>query len=421
MEQVMTKGVACSTTRTKNSLPAAVYVLGFGIFAMVTSEFQVSGMLTVMAHDLNATISQAGYLVSLYAFAMALGGPLLAMALLRAPPKAALMGLFLVFMAGEALGAVADSYTALIAARLITGAASGAFFGTALAICVALVHEDQRGWATSIVLAGIMVGTVLGLPLANIIGEHIGWRASFWMTTALAAVACALSALVIPQVPKHPAIGLRGELSAFANRKLWAAFATSMLTIGATFAGFTYFIPILQEVTGFSASATAGLLLLYGCATVVGNIVVGKLADRYTIPTLATGLLLLTLFMATFASLADDKWFAALALGGIGLVGVTMNPAMVSRVMRVANSRQLVNTVHTSVITLGIMLGAFFGGLFIGAGFGLRAPLWVGSAMAIAGLLTLLPELMACRALPPPPAIPEHRRFPCQTSWEKSH
>lgn len=395
MERVINKPIACAAANNKNSLPVSVYVLGFGIFAMVTSEFQVSGMLSVMAHDLNTSISQIGYLVSLYALAMALGGPLLTVALLQTRPKAALMGLFAIFMFGEALGAIANSYEALIAARLITGAASGAFFGTALAICVSIVHERHRGWATSIVLAGIMVGTVLGLPLANLIGEHFGWRASFWMSCALAAAACACSALVVPAVPKHAAISLQSELSAFANRKLWSAFATSLLIIGATFAGFTYFIPILQEVTGFSTSATAALLLFYGCATVVGNIVVGKLADQHTIPTLATGLVLLIFFFAMFALLADSKWFSAIALGGIGLVGVTLNPAMVARVMRVANGRPLVNTVHTSVITLGIMLGAFLGGVFISAGFGLRSPLWVGVAMAIIGLVTLMPELIA--------------------------
>jgi predicted MFS family arabinose efflux permease len=403
-DAIATKRVSEGMAATPHpSLPLSVYVLGFGIFAMVTSEFQVSGMITVMAADLQATIPQIGYLVSLYAFAMALGGPLLSMALLKAPPKAALMSLFSIFIAGEVLGAVAGSFGALVAARLITGAASGAFFGTALGICVVLVDENQRGWASSIVLAGIMVGTVIGLPLANLIGANIDWRASFWMTAILAGIAFAISARVIPSVPKHPAISLRSELSAFLNRRLWWAFSTSMLIIGATFAGFTYFIPILQDVAGFGDKATAALLFAYGCATVIGNIFVGKLADRHTVSTLTIGLCLLALFFVSFAVLAESQWVAALSLVGIGFVGVTMNPAMVSRVMRTANGRPLVNTVHTSVITLGIVLGAFLGGAFISAGLGLRAPLWIGFAMAVVGLATLIPEVRATRPLKPSP------------------
>ncbi|WP_340613550.1 MFS transporter, partial [Xenorhabdus thailandensis] len=110
----------------------------------------------------------------------------------------------------------------------------------------------------------------------------------------------------------------------------------------------------------------------------MGNIVVGKLTDRHTIAVLTIGLISLTLFLLLFGLFADNKSLAALSLIGIGLVGVTMNPAMVTRVMRTANGRPLVNTIHTSVITLGVVIGSFLGGLCIDLGWGLRAPLWVG-------------------------------------------
>ena len=372
-------------------LPFAVYVLGFGIFAMVTSEFQVSGMITVMAADLEVTISQVGYLVSVYAFAMAFGGPVLAIALLRMPPKRSLMILFVIFIGGESIGAVGPSYPALAAARLMTGAASGAFFGAALAICAHLVAAQQRGWATSMVLAGIMVGTVLGLPLANLIGAHFGWRVSFWVTAGLATVAALVSMKSIPFIPPPATINLRSEITALKNPGLLAAFSTSLLIIGATFAAFTYFIPILKNVSGFSDTIVAALLFIYGAATVTGNTVVGKLADRYTILTLTAGLAMLTTFLTLFAVFADNKAVSVLSLVGIGLVGVTMNPAMVARVMRAANDRPLVNTIHTSVITLGIVIGAFSGGLCISLGYGPRSPLWVGVSMALLGLVTLLP------------------------------
>lgn len=386
-----------STYKKQDSLPVAIYILCLGIFAMVTSEFQVSGMIPVMADDLGVTISQIGYLVSIYAFAMAFGGPLLAIGLLKIAPKTALLVLYLLFISGEVLGALAASYEALIIARLITGAASGAFFGVALAICVQLVTESQRGWAVSIVLAGIMVGTVLGLPMANLIGTHLGWRESFWTVSALAAMAGIVSIVLIPSIPKTAALSLRGELGALKNPKLWAAFATSLLIIGATFAAFTYFTPILKEITGYSNAAVASLLFAYGVATVVGNLVVGKLAERHTISTLSIGLIALAIFLVLFALFADSKLIAALALMGIGLVGVTMNPAMVSRVMHTANGRPLVNTLHTSVITLGIVVGSFLGGLCISFGFSLRSPLWIGFLMAIVGLMTLLPDIRLLR------------------------
>ncbi|CAH2810115.1 MAG: hypothetical protein CBARDMAM_5939 [uncultured Caballeronia sp.] len=358
---------------------------------MVTSEFRVSGMITVMATDLTVSISKIGYLVSIYAFAMARGGPLLTLALLKTLPKTSLMILYLIFVISESIDAFARSWYMLAAARLLTGSVSGAFFGTAVAICVQLVSERQRGWATSIILGGIMVGTVLGLPMANVIGAHLGWRASFWATAGLSVVAAVVSMTTIPPMPAHAALSLWGELAALKNLKLWAAFSTSLLIIGATFAAFTYFIPILKTVFGYGDSAIATLLFVYGVATVIGNTVVEKLADRHTISVLAVGLCLLTLFLSLFGTFTDSKAVSALSLIGIGLVGVDGLPRDAHGERTPAGQYDA----HTSVITLGIVIGAFLGGLCISGGYGLRAPLWVGAGMAVVGLVTLIPEIHA--------------------------
>ncbi|CDG18594.1 MFS transporter [Xenorhabdus doucetiae] len=381
-----------ATTKHQSASPAT-YILAIGIFAMVTSEFQVTGMVPIMAYDLGVSISQIGYLVSLYALAMAFGGPLLAIGLLKTPPKRALIILYMIFIIGEVVGALANSYLMLMVARVITGAVSGAFFGVALAICVEIAGEQQRGWAISIVLSGIMLGTILGLPMANLIGTYAGWRESFWTTSLLAVIAGVISVFYLPPISPPSTISLRTELGGLKNLRLWRVFSTSLLIIGATFAAFTYFTPILKEVTGYNDNMIASLLILYGAATIIGNIAVGKLADRHTIPTLTIGLISLTVFLLLFSLFADKKLLAALSLIGIGLVGVTMNPAMATRVMRTANGRQLINTIHTSVITLGVVTGSFLGGFCIHLGWGLRAPLWVGGGMALLGLITLLPDI----------------------------
>ncbi|WP_128979686.1 MFS transporter [Streptomyces roseicoloratus] len=378
-------------------MPFAIYVLGLGIFTMVTSEFLVAGLMPQLSEDLGTGIPQIGYLVSVYAAAMALGGPLLTALMLRLRQKTALVLLYAVFLAGQALGALATGYGLMVAARLVTGAASGAFFGVALAVCVRITGPEVRGRATSIVLGGLMVGTVLGLPLSQLAGEQYGWRFAFWAVAALAALALAVTCGAVPALPKEETGGaggsVRAELGAFRNARLWAAFATSMLIIGATFAAFSYFVPILTDVTGFAAGTVPLLLVVYGAATVVGNAVVGRLADRHTMTVLGTGLALNTVFLTVFALGAGNAVTALAAMTGIGLVGVTMNPAMVTRVMRTANDRPLVNTVHTSFITLGVVVGSWGGGIGV-AHWGLRAPLWTGAVMAVLGLLTLLPDAL---------------------------
>ncbi|MGI5469304.1 MFS transporter [Streptomyces sp. CA-132043] len=377
------------------TLPLTVYVLGLGIFAMVTSELQVSGLMPVMAQGLGVPIPRIGYLISYYAFAMAVGGPVLALLLLRLRHKTSLMVLFLTFVIGEALAATASGYPVMILARIITGAVSGAFFGVALAVCVEVVDERLRGRATSIVLGGLMVGTVLGLPGANLIGQHWGWRASFWAVTVLTALVGLVTAATVPMLERQESRSLREETAELKRPRLWAVFSTSTLVIGATYAAFSYFTPILKQVTGFGDAVVPLLLIAYGVATLIGNNIVGRLADRYTIPVLAVGLVSLTVFLTVFGLFADARIPAVVALLGTGLVGVTMNPALVTRVMRTANGRPLVNTVHTSMITMGVVLGSWAGGLGISTGFGLRAPLWVGVGLAVLGILSLVPDFVA--------------------------
>ncbi|MGW1839176.1 MFS transporter [Streptomyces sp. BBFR2] len=394
-----TTQVAAAKSRT--TMPLTVYVLGLGIFAMVTSELQVSGLMPVMAQGLDVPIPKIGYLISFYAFAMAVGGPLLAIALLKLRHKTSLMVLFVTFVIGEALAAVSQGYVVMVLARIITGAVSGAFFGVALAVCVEVVDEKLRGRATSIVLGGLMVGTVLGLPGANLIGQHWGWRASFWTVTVLTAVVGLITAATVPALEKQEARSLREETAELKRPRLWAVFSTSTLVIGATYAAFSYFTPILKQVTGFGDGTVPLLLIAYGVATVIGNNVVGRLADRYTLPVLTFGLVALTVFLTLFGLFADKQLLAVVALLGTGLVGVTMNPALVTRVMRTANGRPLVNTVHTSMITMGVVIGSWAGGLGIGAGYGLRAPLWVGVGLAVLGFLSLVPDLIAGRRARP--------------------
>ncbi|MDT0320345.1 MFS transporter [Streptomyces millisiae] len=373
-------------------MPRAVYVLALGIFAMVTSEFVVAGLMPRLADGLGATVPQVGYLITAFAVAMAVGGPFLTVALLRVTPKNALLLLFAVFLAGNVLAATATDYATMLAARIVTGVASQAFFGVAISLAVRLTRAETRGRAIAVVMNGLMLGTLLGLPLSTLVGERFGWRAAFWVISAIAVVAAATTLVGVPALARAEGEGgFRQERGVFRRPRLWLVLSTSTLIIGATFAAFSYLNPILTELTGFATGTVPLLLIAYGAATVVGNTVVGRLADRHTVPVLAVGLGLNAVFLAGFALLAEVPVAAVALLLGVGLVGVTMNPAMVTRVQRTGNARPLVNTVHSSFITLGVILGSSLGALAIDA-WGLRATLWLGAAMAVLGLLTLLPD-----------------------------
>ncbi|MBO8196435.1 MFS transporter [Streptomyces oryzae] len=401
-------------------MPLTVYLMAAGIFSMVTSEFLVAGLMPQIGDGLDVTVSQVGYLVTAFAAAMTVGGPFLAAGVLRLRPKQALLLLFGIFLAGNVLAAVAPDYAVMLVARIVTGAASAAFLGAAISLSVRLVRPELAGRAVSVALNGLMLGTLLGLPVSTFIGERYGWRGAFWAVTAMTVLAAAATLVWAPQVERQQSGGsgagggLRRELGVFRHPKLWLVLSTSTLVIGATFSAFSYFNPILTEISGFSSGSVPLLLVAYGAANLVGNVIVGRLADRYTIPVLLTGLLSNGIFLAAFALLADVPVAALVFMLAIGLVGVTMNPAMAARVQRAGNTGPLVNTVHSSFITLGIILGSALGGLAIPR-FGLTSPVWIGVAMAALGALTLIPDL---RHRPPrgpaSPAEPEHTEAAAQ-------
>jgi predicted MFS family arabinose efflux permease len=275
----------------KTPLPFIVYILALTNFALTTAEFMVAGMMPSLAAALDVSVGEIGYLISWYALGMAIGGPVLTMLLLalRVPNKPTLLWLLVLYVAGAVLAAAASTYAVMAAGRVIMGVASSACFGVSMSICAGLVAPEGRGRAVSFVLAGLMLAPVFGVPATALIEQHYGWRTSFWSVAVLAMLCTAVVAWRVPASKDRGSVGLGAEFRSLRNAGLWAAYVTSALIIGGTFAAFSYFSPIFIEVTGFSARAIPWLLMLYGLANVCGNIIVGRLADRHTMAVLAGG------------------------------------------------------------------------------------------------------------------------------------
>ncbi|MBX8592302.1 MFS transporter [Pseudomonas cichorii] len=382
------------TNRSK--LPPTVYLLGLTIFTLVTAEFMVAGMMPALADSFSVSLAQVGNLIAFYALGMALGGPPVMVLLVSRSigNKPALIGLLAVYVAAGALASAAQSYEILLLARVIMGVSSAACIGLCMTICAGLVPPEARGRAVSVVLGGLMLSPVAGVPMTNLIEHAFGWRASSWLIVALSLVCTFLVATRLPAggADKQPA--LRQQLRDLNNLSLWGAYLTSGLIIGSTFAAFSYITPILIKEVGVLPGYIAPILALYGVANLAGNMFVGRIADRHTFPALGWGLALLALALSGFALAGDHQWLNVACFIATGLTGVSLNPAMAARVMKPAEPGALVNTLHTSVITAGLALGSWAGGEAINAGYGLRGPLWVGAGMALLGLISVVRPLM---------------------------
>ncbi len=166
-----------------------------------------------------------------------------------------------------------------------------------------------------------------------------------------------------------------------------------MPDFGASFAAFSYFVPILTSVTGLTMQVVPIILMLYGAANLAGNMITGRLAYRHSLTIMVTGLTVLSFSLIGMALLAQYAWLAVAFVILIGLSGVPMNPAMMARIVSVAHPGPLVNAVHTSVINIGLGGGTFLSGMAISAGYEFRIALWIGAGLAVLGLLSILPYL----------------------------
>lgn len=371
-------------------MPAAVFVLGLSIFALGTSEFMITGLLPGMAADLGVTIPDAGLLISAFAIGMVIGAPLLAIGTIRLPRRTTLLALLVVFSASHVIGALSDGYGILFATRIISAVACAGFWAVAAATTVNLVPEARRGQALAVLVGGLTVANVVGVPAGTLLGQHAGWRSAFWAVVALTVIAAIAVLLSVPRTTKEtedPRIA--EELRVFRRSRLWLALGVIALLQAMVFATFSYLAPLLVSVAGLPESAVPVVLALFGGGAVIGIFAGGKLADTYPFATLygSLGIALAALVTLAFATNAVVAVAAVLVLGAAGFAA---NPALNVRAYAAAGGTStLVGASTTSAFNVGNTVGPWLGGTTISAGMGFSSVAWVSVALGALALATL--------------------------------
>lgn len=386
-----------------------LYVLMLTIMVMVMSEFQTAGMMPQIAADLGVSTGQVGTVVTLYALGMALGGPLLVYLLRHRPPKASLLIVIGTYAALEVLVPLIHEFWWLALLRVLTGCLSGAAYGIAVSYSARLAPSPEKiGEAVSIVLGGIMIGTVIGLPLSHFLAARWGWQSSFYILGIAAFAVFLISLLTLPAREAATQEAAAQDLRKLRSPKLWSRYLVSLLTIGAAFAGFSYFTPLLEQNAGFATNTTTLILLAYGIVSFIGNLIVGKFADQHAIGILRIGHTLLFISLALLGAFSNAQPLVLAMVLIVGVAGVPMNPALVARVAEIGGTGNMVSTVHTSLITMGVALGSAIGALAIGrAGDDPSAAMWIGAAFAVLATLTLATQARGRRQPLRPPHATE--------------
>ncbi|MDN6115861.1 MAG: MFS transporter [Enterobacterales bacterium] len=358
-------------------------------FAIGTTEFVIVGLIPTIAADLQVSLPSAGLLVSLYALGVAIGAPVLTALTGRMPRKTLLIGLMVLFTLGNLLAWKAPGYMSLMTARVLTGLAHGVFFSIGSTLATSLVPKEKAASAIAIMFTGLTVALVTGVPLGTFIGQHFGWHETFLAVSLLGIIALIGSLIFVPNGLKHtPPASIARQLTILKQPRLLMVYAKTALGYGGNFVVFTFLAPILQQVSGFSASAVTWVMLIYGVSVAAGNLWGGRLADRMgPIKALQIIFLLLAAVLAVFSFTAHSPVLALITVLFWGAVAFGNVPGLQVYVVQQAeryapHAVDVASGLNIAAFNLGIAGGAWVGGMIV-ENYGLMVTPWVGAIVVL--------------------------------------
>lgn len=376
------------TAGTSSRLPAPVYVLALTVFCLGTSEFMIAGLLPDIASDLDVSVPAVGGLITAFAVGMLVGAPVMALLTLRLPRRVTLVAAALVFAAVHLVVLLTDSYTVILASRVVAAVACATFWAVGGVTVVSLAPSGSTARGLAVLVGGLTLSNIVGVPLGTWVGDQLGWRAAFVGVSAVTLAATLGTLLSVPETRAVVPGSLRSlaarEVRAMRNPRLGLALATTAAFQAAVFCCFSYLAPLLTGVSGLPAHLVPGVLLGFGVGSFVGITLGGRYADRNLMGNIFVSLGALALSLVALAAVSASTVGTVVAVVLFGLTGFSMASALNARVFVLADDAPtLGSAVNVSAFNVGNAVGPWLGGLVIGAGWGLVAPVWVALALVV--------------------------------------
>lgn len=365
----------------------AVAAVSVGTFVMVSTEFMPIGLLTDIARGLQVTDGVAGLMVTMPGVLAALAAPGLGVAAGRLDRRTVMVALTALLLVSNLMAALAPNFGTMLAARLLLGLCVGGFWTFAPGVATQLVPPEAQARAVSMVLAGVSVSTVFGVPAGSLLGSFAGWRFAFFASAALTAVVLIAQWRLLPALPPSRPIRARDLLMPLTRRLSRAGLIAVVLMVMGHFAAYTYLKPLLLQVFGLSATHVTVLLLAYGAAGFFGNFLVGTIVARSARLGLVatTGLLAVALLMST---LAGDGLVAASAVVLAWGVAFGMVPGAATSWMLNAlpEAPEAGQAMLVTAFQVAIASGATLGGRVVD-GSGITSAMLVSAALVAGAML----------------------------------
>ncbi|MEK4487845.1 MFS transporter [Psychrobacillus sp. FSL H8-0484] len=372
----------------KKQSTLALLALAISAFAIGTTEFISVGLLPLIANDLQISVTTAGLTVSLYALGVTFGAPILTSITSSMSRKSLLLWIMVIFIIGNSIAASATSIGVLLVARVISAFSHGVFMSIGSTIAADLVPENRRASAISIMFSGLTVATVTGVPLGTFIGQQFGWRMAFIIIIVIGVIALIANSILIPSsLQKGTRTTFRDQFKLVTNGRLLLLFMITALGYGGTFVVFTYLSPMLQEITGYKEGTVAVILLVYGIAIAIGNMVGGKLSNHNPIRALFYMFIVqaVILFILTFT--APFKIAGLITIFLMGVLAFMNVPGLQVYVVMLAErfvptAVDMASAINIAAFNAGIAIGSYLGGIITDS-IGLIHTSWVGALMVL--------------------------------------
>lgn len=373
------------------TMKKSLIALAFGTLGLGIAEFVMMGILPDVAKALNISIATAGHLISAYAIGVCVGAPLLIIAR-KYPLKNILLVLVSMIMLGNIIAASAPNYWILMLGRFISGLPHGAYFGVGSIVAEKLADKGKGSEAVSIMIAGMTVANLFGVPLGTSLSAAISWRMTFLLVGVWGVLILYYIWRWVPQVEKLPDTGFKGQFRFLKSPAPWLILGATMLGNGGVFCWYSYINPLLTHVSGFRPESITLLMVLAGFGMVVGNLVSGRLSDRFTpgrVAAFTQGSLSILLLLIYF--LASISWLSVIlmCLCTAGLFALS-SPQQVL-LIRFSPEGEMLGAASVQVaFNLGNAIGAYCGGLPLQAGLSYRYPALLGTFFALVGFILLV-------------------------------
>jgi MFS transporter, DHA1 family, inner membrane transport protein len=385
----------------------ALLALALGGFGIGLTEFVAMGLLPNLAADLLPGVwaqsheqanAQAGWIVSAYALGVVVGAPTIAAAAARFPRKQLLLACVAVFVLGTVASALLPTFGLILLARFVAALPHGAYFGIAALVAASLMGPGKRGRGVALVLSGLTIANVIGVPTVTWLGQIAGWRVAYLAVAAVFLFTFVAIALAVPLQAGDPAATIRRELKIFGRVQVWLALLIGAVGFGGFFAVYTYVSPVVTTVTQLSPAVVPWALVAAGIGMTIGNFVGGRAADHNVMATLFICFGVFAVSLTGLALTAQTPVGLFVFLFLVGAAASALSPAIQTRLMDVAGDGQsLAAAINHSSLNIGNSLGAYLGGLTIAAGLGYLSPTWVGLLLCVPGVALALVALVLQR------------------------